>query len=361
LPISLFFERNANYEWYFFDEAVPVHNKWETEFHTSFLQLSQSATPPEAFKNQLVELRYLSPPLLDKRHLVRASAGYRFLGDFFDYYWTCHFIENYPCGTQAGGPLDQPAGEEDFWQQRKVLELKLFNRIVDEMNRSIGDIVELIKDKLGDESGRLSLAHLKIDQYFSKSSEWEDYIQILDAVGADFTATMANITAWENRERDRQQGQPRWTTAKKKKYGSAITNLLVQNRMGLRKLRGYQATARLLRTSLAATQDRIRNELTLRGNENIRYFTYATVLFLPLGFASSLFAMVAAPTHDVVLAMIKCSIIAVAITIFLLITAQRAWKVVRHPVTVVKHCAISAKAIKRKGDQKSRRSSDSNV
>jgi hypothetical protein len=387
-PISLFLERHAKYEWYFFDEVAPVQNKWETEFHMSFLQLSQSAEPPGAFGGQLVKLQYGILPDLGNNHLVRASAGYRFLGDFFDHYWTCHFIENYPCITQIKSPLAQPAGEEDrgcdFWQQRKVLELILFNRIINEVNRSMGPIVELIQEQLtADQFGRLSLAHLKVDQYLNMSSRWENYIQILDVMGSDFTSMMDNITAWENRERDRRQGQPQWTTAKETRYGKVIINLLDLSRRGLHVTRRYQAKVRLLRTPLAATQERIRNELGLRGNENIRYFTYATVLFLPLGFASSLFAMAAAPTHDVVLAMIKCSIIAIAITIFLLIIAQRAWKVATHPVTAVKHCVISAKAIKHhaidwledknsgKGNQKSpsagglkrrsRRSSDSNV
>lgn len=38
-----------------------------------------------------------------------------------------------------------------------------------------------------------------------------------------------------------------------------------------------------LRTALLNTRDYIREELSLRGAEDTRYFTYVTVIFLPLG------------------------------------------------------------------------------
>jgi hypothetical protein len=349
-PMSLFFEHHANYESYFFDEAVRVRNTWETEFHTSFLQLSgpgRQGSPNKNFENRLVELRSENLPKLNDRQLVRASAGYRFLGDFLDRFWTCHFIEHYPYKVRDESPLAQLTGrdkgrtiiedgERDIWRQRKILELILFNRIINEMNDSTREIVELIKKKLGAEAGRLSLVNLKIDRYFKTSLEWEALSQILEAMQADFTAIMDNITDWEGRERDRQQEQPRWTTRDERKCRTTINKLLVLNRRSLRELRGYQATVRSLKTSLATTQERIRNELSLRGNENIQYFTYATVFFLPLGFAASIFSMQAAPTNVVLRSMIICAIIAIVITVLFLYMAQAAWKAVKGAVKAIK-------------------------
>jgi len=338
VPMGLFFEHHATSDCYFFDEAVPIHNKWETEFHMRFIQLKHPHVDISGYGGtEVIQPWSDDLPDFENQKVVRGSAGYRILGDFFNHFWTCHFIERYPRkrGKDIECPLPWPTGlhkgeltleedEGDFWQQRRVLELMLFNRIITEVNSSTKEIVSRIKNLKVLRSGNLST-----EEYFKNALELENVIQILGAMESDFIAIMDNIDAWERREQDRQQGQPRWPTSNERKYRSAMIKLLVFNQRILRELRGYQATVKSLRESLVANQKRSGNDLGLRSQLNIQYFTYATVVFLPLGFVSSLFAMAAVPTKEVVRNMVIYSVIALAITLCLLAVARLVWKLMK--------------------------------
>jgi hypothetical protein len=97
----------------------------------------------------------------------------------------------------------------------------------------------------------------------------EGLSQILEAMDRDFSDIMTNITDWETRKQDRQQERPRWTKDDERKYRLVINKLLANSRRKLRELRNYQSTVKSLKISLATTQERIRNELSPRGNENM--------------------------------------------------------------------------------------------
>jgi Mg2+ and Co2+ transporter CorA len=164
----------------------------------------------------------------------------------------------------------------------------------------------------------------------------EGLSQILEAMDRDFSDIMTNITDWETRKQDRQQERPRWTKDDERKYRLVINKLLANSRRKLRELRNYQSTVKSLKISLATTQERIRNELSPRGNENMWYFTYATVFFLPLGFAVSVFSMQAAPSHKVLIGMVICAVVGLIITIVALITIQSILKVLEGAIGWVK-------------------------
>jgi hypothetical protein len=204
------------------------------------------------------------------------------------------------------------------------------------MNRSTKEILDLINEKLVVETDGLSASKLKSDRYFKISIEWEGLGQILEAMDRDFSDIMTNITDWETRERDRQQERPRWTKDDERKYRLVINKLLANSRRKLHELRNYQSTVKSLRISLTNTHERIRNELSLRGNENIRYFTYATIFFLPLRFAASVFSMQAAPPHKVLIGMVICAVVGLIVTIVALITIQSILKMLEGAIGWVK-------------------------
>lgn len=328
--ISFFFDNHAHYFTLFSDEVVRAQNIWRTEFHTRFLQLMDPQTDsldPDRFSILAPEsVSILKDCKLNGRSLVHASTGFKFTGDFMDRFWTCHFIEflphKFPDYRFRSPLLEEVEPGAGTWRQRKVLELILFNRIIFEMNRSTKEIINLINEKLRAETDGLSASKLKSDRYFKISIVWEALGQILEVMDTDFGDIMTNITDWETRERDRQQEQPRWTKDDERKYRLVINKLTANSRRKLRELRNYQNTVKSLKTSIATTQERIRNELSLRGNENIRYFTYATVFFLPLGFAASVFSMQAAPPHDVLIGMVICAVVGLVVTILALVTIQ---------------------------------------
>ncbi|KAI9729388.1 MAG: hypothetical protein M1834_006912 [Cirrosporium novae-zelandiae] len=149
----------------------------------------------------------------------------------------------------------------------------------------------------------------------------------------DFGVIMEKISDWENRERDRHREQSRWTKDDERKYRGTINKLLVLNRRKIRDVRTCQSIVRSLKGSLDTIQKQIQNEIERQkneserqGNRNIRYFTYATVFFLPLGFATSIFGMQATPPNDVLNSMIICAAVAFIVTIIFLLSIQHVWK-----------------------------------
>lgn len=71
------------------------------------------------------------------------------------------------------------------------------------------------------------------------------------------------------------------------------------------------------------------DDRNFRQNDNIKYFTYSTVFFLPLSFATSFFSMQAKPTGDLIRQMIVCTIVAFVILLVILFTLPSAVKEIR--------------------------------
>ncbi|KAF2469786.1 uncharacterized protein BDR25DRAFT_288189, partial [Lindgomyces ingoldianus] len=277
LAISLFFDRHANFENYFIDDAAMVENTWDSEFHLSFFQLMDS--DQTAFRhNGIPEPSDDTFPGYSKSKITRASMGFRFNGDFFDRYWTCHFIEYVP----ANPPKDEwdsavfeinGSRKHRSWTQRKVLELQLFDRILTELVKSTRKIWNEIRNELGVKQGALSFSILSSDDYFSSSAQWQKSQHILQDVEEELSSALAAISKWESREKDREQQKPRWTRNDERKYRGDINKLLGLNKRKIRDLQSLRDKVLSLKDTLVSSQDQIRDDLGLKGAENIRYFT----------------------------------------------------------------------------------------
>ncbi|CAJ2514011.1 Uu.00g021300.m01.CDS01 [Anthostomella pinea] len=77
-----------------------------------------------------------------------------------------------------------------------------------------------------------------------------------------------------------------------------------------------------LKETIASSQDQIRSDLALIGSENIRFFTYVTVVFLPLDFVTNLFSMSAPPNSTLLINMITVAVVAVLVTVSILLNAK---------------------------------------
>lgn len=66
----------------------------------------------------------------------------------------------------------------------------------------------------------------------------------------------------------------------------------------------------------------MRRELDRRGTGDIRLFTYVTVVFLPVGFATSGFSMSGTPSGDILHGIFVLPIIALLITFIALVNAR---------------------------------------
>jgi hypothetical protein len=238
---------------------------------------------------------------------------------------TCHLVEfilklakeDFPLGSQPN-----IFGEQGCLRQRKVLELYLLDRMLKRLVDSTKDIFKNVRGRLGLKSHEFSFAVLNSDDYFSSSALWQEYTQILQVVEDEVFEALSTVEKWEMREKDRGQERPRWTRNDESKYRPFIRKLEGATRGRTRDLRKYHGLIKSLKETLVSNQDRIRDDLSLRGAENIRFFTYVTVVFLPLGFAASIFSMSEAPSGSVVKSMVIFAAVALILTITALVNVK---------------------------------------
>ncbi|KAL1621169.1 hypothetical protein SLS54_005664 [Diplodia seriata] len=325
--LSSFFDRHCKAEKYLLDDVASVLNIWETEFHLSYYQLVDRPRSKGEADERMSPLEVDGFPGKDKK-IDRAAVGFRFDGDFFDRYWTCHFLERRP-GDDSLNEKDLetrlqeiifdkrlPKADRDkpLWRQRKVLELLLFDHMVSDMTQSANELLEAAKAKVqqdlgvrrGDDAAVLkarsdtlsdaltdsiSLFRIDSDAYLSFREEWAMLERILQVLEEDLSENLEKISSWQQREEDRGPERPRWTRNDERKYRSAVTKLEVSNGRRVQELERCRARIRSFGQSLTDRLDRVRDDLNLRGAEDIRLFTYITAFFLPLGFAISIFSM----------------------------------------------------------------------
>lgn len=319
--ISLFFDRHSYHEKYFFDDTTMFLNTWETEFHLSFYMLlglnGVASTGIPGSKEDIF-------PGRQGKQITKASMGFRFMGDFFDRYWTCHFIECVPAkeATEEGLPRFSFtfSRDEKAWRQRKVLELYLFERILTALVESTQDIFNEVRDEFGLRKGAFSVSISNSDDYFS--ADWQKFQHMLEAVEQELASGLLIVSKWETRDKDRGQEKPRWTRNDEQNYGSQIKKLLGSTNRKIRDMQSLHANIKSLKETLISSQEHIRDDLGLRGAEDIRFFTYVTVVFLPLGFASSIFSLNGTPGGSLIASMAVTAVVVFALTLIALYNAK---------------------------------------
>ncbi|KAK8063172.1 hypothetical protein PG996_007824 [Apiospora saccharicola] len=340
-PMNLFFDRHSDYELYFFDDTTPHLNTWETELHISFYQILQPGQSQPTGIPKPFRATFLGK---DSCELTKASMGFRFFGDFFDRYWTCHFIEYLPSDNSEklwNFPFDGSNSRSTIngeWRQRKVLELYLFERIVTKVVSSTREIYELVRQELGvgGETFSMVALYLDSDDYFSSSEHWQKCQEALQVIEDQLEHIATEIAKWESRERSRGQEKPRWTRRDERKYSGAIKKRLGACNSIVRDLRRLKADITVRKQLLISRQDQIRNDLSLNSAENIRFFTYVTVVFLPLGFSASIFSMSEVPDGQLIGEMAIVAAIALILTAVALATYGMSRKLPRLSETTVK-------------------------
>ncbi|KAK8062097.1 hypothetical protein PG997_014194 [Apiospora hydei] len=273
-PMTLFFDRHSNYELYFFDDTTPHLNTWETELHISFYQVLETGKSQPIGMTKPFREPFPSKTPCD---LTKASMGFRFFGDFFDRYWTCHFIEYVPSdGSEKTWdlPFDSSSSmssKNREWKQRKVLELYLFERIVTKVVNSTREIYNRVRRELGVSGEVFSMVALDSGDYFSSSEHWQKCQETLQVVEDRLEHIATEIAKWDSRERDRGAERPRWTRRDERKYSGEIKKRLGSSNSKVRDLRRLKADITVLKDLLVSRQDQIRNDLSLRSDENIRF------------------------------------------------------------------------------------------
>ncbi|KAH0424493.1 hypothetical protein CcaCcLH18_11529 [Colletotrichum camelliae] len=366
--LDSFFSRHESFDSYFWEDIVPELNTWETElhlsFHTCFLDdIDGNWETNSRGKGKNI----IFPPLTEGEKpfcITKVVTSFRFEGDFFDRYWTCRVLIADPEGRigiannededdgeiEVNGNVSEYDGVEDHaWtfgaaamKQRKCLELNLLMRSLEHMDVTADEIMTKMIGLL--ESGKENLRKsFEATQSVEKSSG-ADEREMLDYKGflvaskrfqefqscmrrfeEQITENLATIDAWLNRERQREAARPRWSFNDESRYRARIIKREASNYGIIQALKIHHSKVlNLIDTTtkdlelMRSYLDIMQSDLDLRRAEDIKRFTYVTVVFLPLGFATGIFSTSGSPAGTTLVNMILTAIATLTATVIAL-------------------------------------------
>ncbi|ROW14042.1 hypothetical protein VPNG_04041 [Cytospora leucostoma] len=313
-----FFGRHSLCEKSHFDHCTLIFNKWDTEVHMSFYKLIDMDKSPRQGLLALDPLKVQHFPGDQNRQIVKSVVSFRFAGDFFDRYWTCHILQHDYEG------IEEDLRKNEEWRQRRVLELYLFMISLRESKEHTGGIFDAVKQKLGVDAnmGSFSYSVLDSDAYSSRSRTWQGFENLLQALEEDLTGTLDIVNQWNSREEVRGKEQPRWTRNDERKHRGAVNQQLFKVKRQVNQVRKLRDDIKALREWYSNRLRDTREELGFRSDQNIISFTYVTVVFLPLGFAASIFSMSGSPEGSLIASMVILAVVALAVTVLAVINAR---------------------------------------
>ena len=282
--------------------------------------------------NVCVKYQRAFPQILkgSKSALEKASLSYRIAGDMDDKFWTGYLFAHLRADQDGSRETDLfQSGAMRKWfhgdrknDQRKVLEPFLVENMVAELLRSTDEILKVIDDWLDPETDASKDGSLSIEPQVSKADDrFVDVQYNRSAICLDLDATLrvlrrlseANVDTlgqWDKREQAR-NFQPRWSEKDEFKFRELID---FQKRRVEQQLARVNDQHRRLQDSIE--QVRVHRQEVIQGrtqavskdgtntlqlinninlaesrtaaheSENIRIFTYATVIFYPLSFVA---------------------------------------------------------------------------
>ncbi|KAF4959459.1 hypothetical protein FGADI_1680 [Fusarium gaditjirri] len=332
--LFFFLRRHNEYDKYFYEHTEIEGNLWTTEFHLSFYVLdSEDSEDPEDLQSSDGEEdtedeehsehsehseqdhttdRLENPSRTVDRHdvkLSRVAIGFRFDGDLFDRYWTCYFRESNPQERWSKTKVKRrvknilqnrrrperenrnSANEKKGpWRQRRVLELLLFQRMIDQMEKYTVKILKNVRSKVWKNASEIGhqqstspfdeddapFEGLDLNTFQKTSDRCQRYQRILQRVDQDMTENFVKIALWLNREHERRTERPRWTFNDEIRYRSIVTKVTFQNDHTLQDLRRSHTSISNYNESLTSRLETIRNNLDQRRADDIKRFTSDT-------------------------------------------------------------------------------------
>lgn len=360
--ISAFFDHHGSYDRYFFEDTTAVRNEWVTELHLPFYRIARKLSSSEGHAHVAQPEGILFPSIGKKENSIwvsRSIMSFRFEGDIFDRFWTCHFLEYNPrkMAEMIGEEVESDktdilktaeekvrgAVQGGAWNQRKILELILFDMMLDEMLEAAKEILILVQQSvvgnfnpdtfhISDIDRRELASALMVrfnlmdevdnDTFLSMSHQWSELQRVLQVVKDELNDNLETISLWTNRVKDRGRVRPRWTLNDERKHQSAIFKLRMSNTHKVDALRQYVAQITYFDIALTRKTGNARNERDQRGANDLRLFTYVTVIFLPLSFGTSIYSMSGAPSRQTLIHMIITAIVALFATMIALINTN---------------------------------------
>lgn len=353
--LSRFFDRHATYDKYFYEDAQLTFNNWTTELHLSFYQVLSHDTIMPSGISEPRKIEFPSFGDGDKPQSIgRVSLSLRFDGDLFDSSWICYFIEYNPQRISKKDNVQTfsenlsigGATKKVDWQERRILELLILDKMLDEILQSSRKFLQEIKhsilknsrksDEICDRNQQeiaidydtsMLLAEFDIfdktpnDVFLSIHSAWHKFQRITDIVEEDLQENILTIALWMNREKERRD-KPQWSESNERKHAWTLSQLSAINNRKFDELKRCHDSIKVFNESLGKRMEVARSKWEIQSTNDIRLFTYVTVVFLPIGFAISIFSMSDAPSGQTLRHMVMIAAVALGITIIALFNAN---------------------------------------
>ncbi|CBF74942.1 predicted protein [Aspergillus nidulans FGSC A4] len=312
MSLAQFFDRHGKSKPYLHDDTMVALNLWVTEVYFQyFYKLNHDQKPPgqSGLKWAMFEqLKSSGCPF----YLVTAFTGFRIVGDFFDRYWTCHYVDG-----DIDGDTDSINDDPSHWQQRRVLELILLSRALEKVCMNTEEILEEVERE--PRENQYSPLDDQYDSFEDRSPEnLRECERILLLLKRNMISLREVIDQWDMRESSQGRERPRWTRRDEQKYRKSVKQKRAQLEGHVRDVRTKEIHIEFLLGRVTSAQEAIRSKKSLREAENITLFTYVTVFFLPTGLAVSIFSMGDVPSGTVVGRMVITAVVALVITVSIL-------------------------------------------
>ncbi|KAM0321174.1 hypothetical protein ACHAPQ_009629 [Fusarium lateritium] len=340
--LNAFIERHQSYGKFFFEDTVAVLNTWLTELHLSYYTLAPIETSSGEHMQDQRNMQPLEFPAHGTsgpgRSLSRIAMSFHFEGDFFDRYWTCRYLQADPHADMTqieyssanpdikswlqelfwGGKASSEADRVKApWRQRRVLELRLFDRIITQMHAGAEEILAEAKSLFpeGHVDGSNELVEEETEKvhyraFVNTSKRFKNVQRVLQVVEGDIAENLAKIELWQNREMERQMERPRWTFNDESRYRSVISKQSVFNDHTIQDLARTHSKIANYIDLLSKSLELMRMSLEQRRADDIQRFTYVTVVFLPLGFATGVYSMSDLPSNRTLYSMVATAVAA---------------------------------------------------
>lgn len=329
-----FFRRHELSDNYFGERAHWQGNMWETELHLSFYQLvgrkeNDEFPSLEDIQDLITEKRLPNlSATLQGQGVMPVAMSLRFVGDLRDRYWTCHFLSSAIHGFKglvdeyfrtSNLRKDQMYAEKQG--QRKLLELIYVERFLGEVRRSIDEIITAFEKELDEtldpQSESLGFLH-------DHTSRPLKAMNLLSAVSQKLDSSISTIEQWEKRE-DTRALRSRWSLKDQERYGEKLREVTLRCKSNVQQLRMQQSRLKEQRRAAEQRQSDLVSWKSLQEArrstqqaDDVRLFTYVTIIFLPLSFSSSLFSMAGKPSGTTIAVMAPTTAVALTVTFLLL-------------------------------------------
>ncbi len=335
-----FLRRHGSSESSFGERVDWKANMWETDLHLGFFQLlskeDNKIYPPPLLDYQ-GQFRIREMPSLSQTsssvEITPVTTSFRFVGDLRDQAWTCHFLTSVARDNGFTGLVNEYTdgnGEPtaiDFHKekmaQRKILEMAYVDRMLIEIAQSCEGILVAFGKELDvleardPQSESFEFIH-NYSRLHSKTGEiLRDVLNLIDR-------SARTLEEWEKREVSRDI-RSRWSQKDETRYGSKLVDLARKCKIGMQQVRVQRDLLEEQRKRAEQRHSNFVNYMSLQAArtssqsaEDVRLFTYVTIIFLPLSFSSSLFSMGGAPEGGTLSIMVPTTAIALAVTILAL-------------------------------------------